>query len=179
MSAAAKGPQAIETVEELLAHAHQIEVEAQERYELLADQMEVHNNLELAELFRKLAGHEKHHAEEILALAEERGLTLPELKYSEFKWGDEEGPETGELERAHYLMTPWHALQMALRAEKRAFAFFDRIAAVAKDAEMTKWAEEFRQEEAEHVAHVEALLEKHPKPAEDWAEDMDPPLYLE
>jgi len=171
------GPETIESVEELLAHAYVIEVDATDRYNLLADQMEVHNNVELAELFRKLASHEEHHANEILERAGDKAL--PKLKSTDFKWGNFEAPEAAELDRAHYLMTPWHALQMALRAEKRAFAFFDQMVKVAKDDEMKKWAEEFREEEAEHVRLVEDLLKRYPEPAEDWAEDPDPPVYLE
>ena len=43
------------SVEELLAYSLAIEQEAAERYAELADQMEVHNNHEVAELFHKLA----------------------------------------------------------------------------------------------------------------------------
>jgi hypothetical protein len=45
----------IATLEDLLAHARDMEAEAAERYDDLADQMEVHNNHEVARLFRKLA----------------------------------------------------------------------------------------------------------------------------
>jgi len=137
----------------------------------------VHNNPELAQLFRKLASHEEHHAQEILERA--KALNLPDLKPSEYKWGDFEGPEAAEIDAAHYLMTPWHALQMALAAEKRAFAFFDRLVATARDDEMKKWAEEFREEEAEHIRLVEDLLKRHPEPDHDWAEDPDPPVFPE
>jgi len=171
------GPEAIDSVEELLAHAYMIEIDATDRYLMLADQMEVHNNPELAALFRKLASHEEHHAQEILEQA--KGLNMPELKPSEYKWGDFEGPEAAEIDEAHYLMTPWHALQMALGAEKRAFAFFDRLVATAKDDEMKKWAAEFRSEEAEHVRLVEDLLKRHPEPEKDWDEDPDPPVFPE
>lgn len=171
------GPEAIDSVEELLAHAYMIEVDATDRYLMLADQMDVHNNPELAELFRKLASHEEHHAEEILEQA--KALKMPELKASDYKWGDFEGPEAAVLDEAHYLMTPWHALQMALGAEKRAFAFFDRLVATAKNDEMKKWAEEFREEEAEHVRLVEDLLKRHPEPDKDWADDPDPPVFPE
>lgn len=171
------GPEDIASVEELLAHAYLIEIDAHERYEMLADQMEVHNNPELAELFRKLAQHEQHHAEEILAQAGER--ELPRLSVSEQKWGETEGPEAAALDEAHYLMTPWHALQMALAAEERAYYFFDRIVGATDDPETKKWAMEFREEEAEHIRLVKELLERHPEPAEGWDEDPDPPVYLE
>ena len=171
------GPESIESVEELLAHAYVIEVDATERYLMLADQMDVHNNPELAQLFRKLASHEEHHAQEILERS--RDMNLPTLKSSEYKWGDFEGPEAAVLDEAHYMMTPWHALQMALAAEKRAFAFFDRLVETARGDEMKKWAEEFREEEAEHVQLVEDLLKRHPEPDGDWADDPDPPVYSE
>lgn len=178
MSTKRAGPEAISSVAELLAHAYQIEIDALERYHMLADQMEVHNNLELAELFRKLATHEERHAKEILAQAGE--ITLPTIAMSAFKWGDaEEGPETAAIDQAHYLMTPWHALQMALAAEKRAYAFFSRLADASPNARLKRWAEEFRAEEAEHVLYVEDLLRKYPEPSADWADDMDPPVYPE
>ena len=50
-----EGKAAIQTTEELMAHAYAIEAEAEERYRELAIQMEVHNNTEVAALFRKLA----------------------------------------------------------------------------------------------------------------------------
>lgn len=178
MSNERAGPETISSVPELLAHAYQIEIDALERYHMLADQMEVHNNPELADLFRKLAGHEERHAKEILARAGE--MTLPTIAMSAFKWGEAaEGPETAAIDEAHYLMTPWHALQMALAAEKRAHGFFSRLADAPPNAAMKRWAEEFREEEAEHVRYVEALLQKYPEPPADWADDMDPPVYPE
>lgn len=178
MSAARAGKgAAIAGVAELLAHAHLIEVEAAERYHMLADQMEVHNNAELATLFRKLAGHEEHHAREILEQAGD--MELPELKLDEIKWPGAEGPETADFGEAHYLMTPWHALMIALEAERRAHRFFDELCQTVDDAEMRKWAEEFREEEAGHVRMVEELLARYPEPAAGWAEDDDPPANQE
>lgn len=165
----------IKSEAELLAHAHAIERDAVERYRLLADQMETHNNPVLAELFRELAGHEEKHAAEILAQAGD--IELPALKPGDFKWPDDESPEAAELDQVHYKMTPWHALQIALRAEQRAFAFFDHVAKTASDPKMRRWAEEFSEEEAEHVELVERLLEKYPEPPEGWDEDDDAPAW--
>jgi len=53
-------------VGELLAHAKAMESEALERYLELAEQMEVHHNPEVAELFRKMARVERKHVEKIL-----------------------------------------------------------------------------------------------------------------
>lgn len=77
------GNATVRSTEELMAHAYAIEAEAAERYDELATQMEVHNNLEVAALFRKLAEYEGAHAREI----EERSahLSLPVLAPWEFK----------------------------------------------------------------------------------------------
>lgn len=162
---------------DLLAHAYAIEVDAIDRYNMLADQMEVANSDELAKLFRKLASHEEHHAQEILERAGD--ITLPQIALGDQKWADEDSPEAAALEDAHYLMTPWHALQMALKAEQRAFEFFDHIAKTVDDAETRKWAEEFRTEEAEHVRLVEELLQRYPEPESGWDHDDDPPVIQE
>lgn len=173
MSRSAQHP-AIQSEAELLAHAHAIEIDALERYLMLGDQMEMANNHELAELFRELASHEEKHAAEILDRA---GSTeLPRLKPSEFKWQGTESPESAALDDAHYKMTPWHALQMALAAEKRAFGFFDHVVKTANDPALKAWAQEFREEEAEHVELVEKLLARHREPTAGWDEDDDPPI---
>lgn len=168
-----KIPAPISNLAELLAYALAIEEDAHERYMMLADQMEQHNNSELCALFLKLASHEEHHAQEIRDRAE--GLELPYLTLSKLNWLGGDSPEAAELDEAHYLMTPWHALQMALKAEQRALAFFEDFVAATTDDELKRWGEEFRDEETEHVALVEELLQRYPKPAETWLDDPDPP----
>jgi rubrerythrin len=165
---------AILNVSELLAIAYGIEVDAVERYELLADQMEIHNNPELTKVFRDLAKAEEIHAEEIRRLAGDSDLTgRPDASRS--IWRKNESPEEVDLGAAHYLMTPWHALQLCLAGEKRALAFFTSIVETAKNAKVKDMAAEFVEEEAEHVNVVYRLLRKYPKPADSWAQDGDPP----
>lgn len=167
----------IDSLEVLLAHALTIEVEAEERYQMLASQMEVHNNPELAGIFRKLAGIEGRHAEELRQRTAE--MDLPKLAPWEYQWPGLESPEAADLGAAHYLMTPWHALQLALQAEQRAFRFFDELARKAEDQDVRKLAEELAEEEAEHVRLVDELLAKHQPPAGRWDEDPDPAAQQE
>ena len=167
----------IRSLADLLSHALAIETEAVERYSLLADQMEVHNNPELAAIFRKLAGIEGRHAKEIEGRA--AGLDLPNLKPWEYEWAGGDSPEAGDSAEAHYLMTPHHALKMALAAEQRAFAFFDGLVGKVEDAAVRKLAAEFAEEERAHVRLVEELLERYPAPAADWDDDPDPPVLQE
>ncbi|MEK7387032.1 MAG: ferritin family protein, partial [candidate division NC10 bacterium] len=100
-----------------MAQAYTMELEATERYAQFAEQLDTHNNREVAELFRKLSALEALHAKRIL---EEMGWpSLPALPVA-FAWEDSEGPETAPLDSLHYLMQPYHALQLALQCEQRA-----------------------------------------------------------
>ena len=84
-----------------------------------------------------------------------------------------------DLAAAHYMMTPWHALQMALAGEKRAVAFFTHIVETAKDQKVVQMAAEFVEEETEHVNLVHRLLRKYPAPPDSWPQDLDPPVSQE
>lgn len=160
-------------LDELMAAAYALELEASERYAEFADAMATHNNRELAELFRKLARIEHDHGEEILA---RMGWTVPpRAPVGGWRWEAGEGPETGDHADLHYLMSPHHALAIARRNEARAEEFFKRIAARMPNAALKRAALEFAHEEAEHVRIVDEWLARTPAPAEDWTEDLDPP----
>jgi rubrerythrin len=162
---------------ELMAQALQMEREAVARYTELAEMMETHNNVEVAALFRKMAEYEGHHVAQILAdmgWADE--TVAPRVAGS---WATPESPEAVPIDEMHYLMHPWHALQLALAAEQRAVNFFDALVRTSTDENIRRAAEEMRAEEVEHVALVQAWLAKVPKPAADWAVDPDPPRYID
>jgi len=158
---------------DLLAVAYQIEIDAVERYNLLADQMETHNNPELAKVFRDLAHAEGIHGAEIRRLAGDFDVVAHAQRIAKFERS--ESPEEADIGSAHYLMTPWHALQLSLAGEKRALAYFTSIVETAKDPKVKAMAAELVEEEAEHVNLVHRLLRRYPEPSESWAEDMDPP----
>jgi len=167
------GSGAVLSVEELLAHAYAMELEAEDRYRDLAGQMEVHNNLEVAALFSKLAHIEGLHARKLKDRIGDRDL--PRIRPWDYEWAGRDSPEAAGAVDAHYLMTPYHALTIALRNEQAAQGFFERIAREAAEGEMREIAEEFAREEAEHVELVRAWLAKFPKPEAGWDEDPDPP----
>lgn len=162
---------------EFLAHAHAMEIEAAERYALLADQMEVHNNPGVGALFRKLAEVEARHAEEIKARAD--GAALPRIPLGAHRWSDTEGPETIDVGEAHYLMSPYHVLRIALRAEERAVAFFGAIAETSENTDVRALAAEYAEEERDHVREVRSMLAQYPEPDDGWADDHDPPATQE
>lgn len=163
----------IAALPDFLAHAIAIEDEAAARYRDLADQMAVHNNRPVAALFEKLAQLEARHAQELHARA--AGLALPSIAPWDYHWTDAESPEAAPFAGVHFLMTPHHALALALAAEERAEAFFRAVAANTPSAEVRAMAEELAEEEVEHVAAVRRLLEQTPPPADDWADTLDPP----
>ncbi len=163
MNSAIRVPK-INSLADLFAVAYRIEADAVERYELLADQMETHNNPELVAVFRDLSRAEAIHRDEIRRLAGE--IDVPALAYRVAKWNRGDSPEEADLGAAHYMMTPWHALQLALAGEKRALEFFRSIVETAKDPDIKKMAEEFVEEEAEHVNLVHRLLRKFPRPTD-------------
>ncbi len=165
------------STEELLAYSLALEIEAVDRFTDLADQMEVHHNYEVADLFRKLAEIEGKHVENVSRAS--AGKQLPEMMAWEFEWVDGESPEGGNMEDAHYLMQPWHAIELAMQGERRAVAFFRHVASSAADEKVVQMALELTAEEEEHVALLEEWQQRFPKPTEGWEDDMDPPAILE
>jgi rubrerythrin len=171
---AASGHPKVTSLGDLLAVAYQIEIDAVERYELLADQMRAHNNPELEKVFRDLARAEGIHVEEIRRMAVDFDVVAHARKTAKFEHG--ESPEEADLGSAHYLMTPWHALQLSLAGETRALSYFTSIAETARDSKVKAMAAELVEEEAEHVNLVRRLLRRYPQPDDSWSEDLDPPV---
>lgn len=164
-------------IAELYAHALAMEREAESRYALLADQMAVHNNREIADFFRQLSEVEGRHADEIAARA--AALELPDIAPHAPQWPGLEGPETVDLSEPHYLMTPHHALSLALRAEESALGFFRSVAEQTADSQVRAMAVEMAEEEQAHAAQVRDMLARHPAPAPGWDDDPDPPAPQE
>jgi rubrerythrin len=164
------------TLEELMALALVMEREAAERYAEFADAMDAHNNRDVAAMFRTMATYEARHAQEILT---EMGWTVGPPLGVKPRWPGLEAPETVPIDEVHYLMQPWHALQLALVAEERAERFFAALVQAATSESVRSAARRMQEEEAEHVALVKAWLERVPQPDRDWATDPDPPRYTD
>ena len=173
----APGTPKVASLNDLLAVAYQIEIDAVDRYNLLADQMETHNNPELVKIFRDLARAEGIHGEEIRRLAGDFDVVAHAREIAKFQRS--ESPEEADLSSAHYLMTPWHALQLSLAGEERALAYFTSIVEATKDPKVKAMAAELVEEEAEHVNLVHRLLRRYPELDKNWADDLDPPVSQE
>lgn len=169
-------PEAPWTLESFLAHALAIEEEAALRYRELADQMELHHNPETAQLFGELAAAEAEHAARVRQLIGTR--KPPVLMPWQYRWHGAESPEASPYDAAHYRMTPYHALQLALAAERHAERFFAAVAEHAGEPKLKALAQEFAEEETLHAERITAVLVRTPSPPADWAIDFDPPLGL-
>ena len=169
-------PPKFSSVAEFFAQALAIEIEASERYDELADQMETHNNHTIAGIFRKMAKIEGLHRDEIKRRA---GEALVGDRPASFSWLAPEGPEAIDFSDVHYKMTPRQALMLARHNEERATKYFEAIAEAATDPEIKVFAATMADDERQHVALVDKWLEKYEADDPNWDEDPDPPVYSE
>ena len=135
-----------------------VEEEAKDRYEEFADQMEKHHNPEAAKFFRFMLEVEAKHESR---LAERRKRLFgdePRAVKREMIF-DIEAPEYDEV-RAN--MTLRQALQASLRAETKAFEFFEAASGKVQMQNVKDIFTDLRDEEKGHQALVEKELAKLP-----------------
>jgi rubrerythrin len=157
------------TLMDTLDLASLIEREAHERYTLFARQLGTGYADDAGSVFQSMAENEKKHGDELAqrrrALYGDRPATVsPDDLF------DVEAPDVGA---AHRNMSVFNAFQVALHAEQKAFAFYDRALRTVTQPEVRALFEELRDEEAEHVRMVEAIIAKLPPSAKITVEDLD------
>lgn len=149
-----------------------IEEEAKDRYEELASQMELHRTPEAAAFFRQMIRNEAKHEEE---LASRRQILFGDSapRVDRAMLFDVEAPDYDE---ARAFMSPRRAMEVALRAERKAHDFFDAALPRIKDPEVRALFEELRTEEVEHQQMVLAQMAKLPEgPEPDPSDFADEP----
>lgn len=167
----------IQTLEDLLAHALALESEAVERYEEMAEQMEAHNNPELAELFHKMAAIERKHVDNVEQLAVD--VELPRLAPWDYRWQTAESPESAPIGQSHYRLTPYHALSLMIDCEERAQRFFEGVAQDQTNPVLRVAAGHMAAEERRHAELLRQWRNRYPEPAADWDIDFDEPVSQE
>lgn len=161
------------TLKDALDLAMLVEQEAKDRYEELAEQMELHHNPEVAELFRKMKGIEAKHESQVTARRRALFGDAPRAVRREMIF-DVEAPDYDE---ARATMTVRQALEVSLRSEKKAWAFFDAALAKVKDPEVRSLFAELRSDEADHQKLVEAQIARlPPDPPIDLGDASDEPV---
>jgi rubrerythrin len=152
----------IGSVGALYAHALLIAREAAERYREFASSMAEHGNDGVATLFRQLAEFEAQHAFHLTKKTARMGL--PRVAAGEHAWLDTDAPVPEAHAFVYRMLTPRMALEIALRAEERAKAFFDRVLAESTDAGIRAVALEMARDEESHIAWVNEALARVPRP---------------
>ena len=155
-----------------------IEVEAYKRYTQFADQLGSSAEGDAASVFASMAVNENKHGEQI---AERRialfGDERPKVRITDIF--DVEAPDVGAPTRN---MSPLKAYRVALSSEQKAFAFYDQALRHVTQPEIKALFEELRDEEAEHVQMIEAIIAQLPPSArvdlEDEDSDPDPDARL-
>ncbi|PEQ14730.1 rubrerythrin [Novosphingobium sp. PC22D] len=142
----------METVEEFLAHAIQLEREAADRFGQLADAMKSSGNAEVANLFAQLAHYSRLHLKDARQRSGFRDI--PELEPGDFSWPDEESPEAAAIWAADPLIGADEALETALAAELAGLSYYAEVLEKATDPEIIAFAKEFVEEESGHVAEL-------------------------
>jgi erythrin-vacuolar iron transport family protein len=155
------------TLQDALDIAIIIEVEARDRYEELASQLEQHRTPDAAAFFRAMMKNEQKHAEQLkkhrktvcgTAPVKVDKSIVPEL-------------ETTDYDEARAFMTPHQALRIAMANEVRAHAFYVGALKKVKDAKVKDLFKELVQEEKEHQDMVKRAIGK--LPPEDKANPDD------
>jgi len=162
---------------ELLARTLTMLSETVERYDLFADQMDVVNNPVAAELFRWLENKQSDRTRVVQKLSE--GLTLPHIPPWDYNWDDAINTEVPGHSSAHYMMTPYHTLTLAMDVEQSAADLFQQIEQSTTTPEVQKLAHSFAREASEFRDYLKQKRSEHPLPEAGWDEDEDPPQLLE
>lgn len=158
---------------EFLAHSLELETEARDRYEELADSLATHHNEQVANFFLRMAGEAELHLAEVAELA--RGIVLPELKAWEFDWPGAESPEAASYEAMHYRMSLHQAMTLALDNERAAQDYYRQAATRTDDVETARLACQFADEELLHAQQLERAIAELPITGDSFREEDDDP----
>ncbi len=160
------------TVAEFLAHANALEQELAQRYQEMADCMEVHNNSEVASLFRQLSEYGEIHAGKLIMQAE--SLDMPKVPPWKYQWLNMNGLENS-MEATHYLMTTHQGLKLAIRMEEMSHRFYTRTMQGSTFQPVQERAEKMVDLKQQHLALLNDWLIAEAESQEKPPEDLDPP----
>jgi rubrerythrin len=149
----------MQSVEEFLAYAINLEREAADRFGQLADAMETCGNHQVGKLFRKLSQYSRLHLGDAQARSGFRDL--PDIKVDDFIWPDMESPETAAIWATDPFIGRDEALKVALDAETAGYEFYKNVFTTTTDPEIRALAEEFAEEESGHVDELKKWIAAH------------------
>lgn len=145
-----------------LFRAIRLEAAATRRYEELADAMQTWGNAEVERFFRQMSEFARLHLKEAMHRGGFRHI--PDADAATPVWPDGESPECPGWQGLDGFTDVTHALQLALEAEQQSHHFYQHIADTASDVKVRWMAQEFAEEEAEHVEAVKRMIARHHSP---------------
>ena len=149
----------MESVEEFLAYAMNLERGAAERFGQLADAMESSGNKDVGKPFRQLSEYSRLHYADAKARSGFR--EIPDMNPGDFIWPEIESSETAAIWAADRMIGRDAALEIALDAETAGFDFYKTVLDTTKDPEIKALAKEFVEEERGHVRELKRWMAAH------------------
>lgn len=147
-----------DSLEQFLRCAAKLEADAADGYDQLAAAIDSTRFAEVEELFRRFAGFSRMHMAEVLEIQRRELAREYPVDDDRFEWPDQFSPENPLGVVSLEDITPVRALEYALEVERQACDFYSHIAGRTRSASVQQLAQEFAEEEAEHVAHIERWL---------------------
>lgn len=145
----------VETMEELLAIAYQMEQEAFDNYTELAERMRREGRPDLVPVFERLAAEEAGHIDNVVDWSLRISGTMPDLAKLRWEPADTFDDE-GASAIAPELMGAYRSFSMAVRNEERAFLFWTYVAAQTDQDPLRLAAEQMAREELGHLTTLRA-----------------------
>jgi rubrerythrin len=146
----------------LYSHALAITHEAIAGYREFATHASDHGNDEIADLYRRLWQLETERAFHLETLAV--GIALPKLAPGAYAWLHNASLRTEARDFIFRMLTPRQTLEIAVRAEQRATAYFAHALGASNDAGVRGLAIKLRRDEGSHIAWLQDALARVPEP---------------
>jgi rubrerythrin len=150
----------IDSLRDFLHYAVRLEAEAARGYERLAASMQAQGQDDVAQLFAKLGRFSLMHLKETQDLYRRHVGSEPDLD-SPIRWPDGHSPENPDGGHRPPAADVHGAMLLALSLERHACDFYSMVANQSRDAQVQELAQEFADEEAEHVEHLQRWLQRH------------------
>ena len=136
--------------------AVQVEEEAEDNYEQLASWTEADGNPDTAEFFRRMAGLERRHREQLVTRRRELFTDAPERQTRRGFW-EVEQPDWDAIGPG---LTLDAAFTLAMDAERRAGEYYAGAAEYADDPRLVELLEVLRRAEEEHLRMLREQRER-------------------
>lgn len=149
----------IDSLEGFLRAAATLEADAAEGYARLAASMTEEGNTEVAALFSRFGEFSKLHLAEVREVQKRELGRIFEDSLENLSWPDSHSPESPLAHAELDGITPRSAIETALETERGACDFYSAVAGQTRSSRVQELAQEFAEEEAEHVSHLERWLD--------------------